>query len=331
MTYDPGRVSYEELLYVYWRNVDPLDGGGQFCDRGSTYAPVIFTDGADQDRLARRSRDVVADRFTDEIAVAIRPFQAFYPAEDYHQDYYINNPLRYRFYRSRCGRDRRLEEVWGDEAGGENPPASWLTAAEVSSRNASAASGLPAEVERRINAVHRMVAGIDAGDRPYVTRTAEYDPAARIVHGEDTPVDYPVQLSDAQWRRRLDGERYDVLRHDDTERPFRNALFDNKEPGIYYSAATGQPLFSSEDKYESGTGWPSFTRPISPDAVAYFEDRSLFSRRIEVVDSLSGSHLGHVFNDGPAPTGQRYCMNSAALIFVPEGGDPPPMIGDAAR
>ncbi|MEX2444138.1 MAG: peptide-methionine (S)-S-oxide reductase MsrA [Alkalispirochaeta sp.] len=123
--YDPDRVSYEELLYVYWRNVDPMDGTGQFCDRGDTYAPVIYTVDSVQADLARISRRVVGETLDAEIAVEIHPFEAFYPAEDYHQDYYINNPLRYRFYRSRCGRDRRLETVWGDEALGEHPEP-WL-------------------------------------------------------------------------------------------------------------------------------------------------------------------------------------------------------------
>jgi methionine-R-sulfoxide reductase len=120
--------------------------------------------------------------------------------------------------------------------------------------------------------------------------------------------------------------QYKVLRKSATERAFDNSLYDEKRPGIYYSAATGQPLFSSDDKYESGSGWPSFTKPVAPDAVAYFWDTGLFSKRIEVVDSLSGSHLGHVFDDGPQPTGQRYCMNSAALIFVPEGEEPPELL-----
>ena len=121
-------------------------------------------------------------------------------------------------------------------------------------------------------------------------------------------------------------QQYRVLREEGTERAFTGPLNDNKRAGTYYSAATGQPLFRSEDKYDSGTGWPSFTKPIAPDAVAYVWDGGLFYRRIEVVDSLSGSHLGHVFEDGPAPTGQRYCMTSAALIFVPDGEEPPELL-----
>lgn len=137
---------------------------------------------------------------------------------------------------------------------------------------------------------------------------------------------YPVELSEEEWRARLGEFEYHVLREKGTERAFTGALYDNKEAGTYYSAATGQPLFHSETKYTSGTGWPSFTEPITPDAVRYHIDRSYGMVRVEVVDSLSGSHLGHVFPDGPEPTGLRYCLNSASLIFVPEGGDPPPLI-----
>lgn len=174
--------------------------------------------------------------------------------------------------------------------------------------------------------VRNLVRDVAVGDEPYVAQHREYDPDARIIHDDGAEIDYPVQLSEEQWRQRLDDLEFRVLRQQATERAFANPLYDEKRPGIYYSRATGQPLFSSEDKFESGTGWPSFTKPIAPDAVAYMWDRGLFSRRIEVVDSLSGSHLGHVFSDGPAPTGQRYCMNSAALIFVPDGEEPPELL-----
>lgn len=149
------------------------------------------------------------------------------------------------------------------------------------------------------------------------------------VYDETAEIDYPVRLSNDEWRSRLSDQQYYILREKGTERAFTGTLDANKEKGIYYSAATGQPLFSSETKYDSGTGWPSFWSPISEDAVLLIEDTSSFSRRIEVVDSLSGSHLGHVFPDGPEPTGLRYCMNSAAMVFVPEGEEPPPLITDA--
>lgn len=136
--------------------------------------------------------------------------------------------------------------------------------------------------------------------------------------------EYPIQYSEREWKSLLkDNFAYHILRNQGTERPWTNEYNENKVKGIYYSAATGQPLFSSEAKYDSRTGWPSFWEPIDSDAVHLLGDYTHGMLRVEVVDSLSGSHLGHLFPDGPDPTGLRYCMNSAAMIFVPEGGDPP--------
>lgn len=123
--------------------------------------------------------------------------------------------------------------------------------------------------------------------------------------------------SDEELRRILSPTQYQVTQHDGTEAPFDNEYWDHKEPGIYVDVVTGEPLFSSLDKYDSGTGWPSFTRPIDDAAVARREDRKLGMTRTEVRSTASDSHLGHVFDDGPGPDGQRFCMNSAALRFVP--------------
>ena len=123
--------------------------------------------------------------------------------------------------------------------------------------------------------------------------------------------------SDAELRARLSPEQYDVTQHEATERPFHNAYWDNHAAGIYVDVVSGEPLFSSRDKYDSGTGWPSFTRPLDPKHVETQADDKLYMSRTEVRSKLAASHLGHVFNDGPAPTGMRYCMNSAALRFIP--------------
>ena len=254
--FDPSKITYAQILNVFWRQIDPTDADGQFADRGSQYRAAIFVRDATQRRIAEASKAALEAKhwFDKPIATMILPAGPFFRAEAYHQDYHAKNPVAYKAYKWGSGRGPYLERVWKDKP-----------AIEVAAR------------------------------KPY------------------------VKPSDDELRLRLTPLQYDVTQRGGTEPAFDNTYWDNHEPGIYVDIVSGEPLFSSTDKFDSGTGWPSFAKCLEPENVVQTKNGPLALLGAEVHSRLAGSHLGHVFGDGPAPTGLRYCIDSASLRFVPAG------------
>lgn len=247
--FDPKVVSYQEILDIYWKQFDPTDEGGSFYDRGKQYTSAIYYMNDRQKQAAEESKERLnkSGIFKEPIATTIEKYVGFYPAEEYHQQYYKKNPDHYYSYKKGSGRDQFILGLWGDK-----------------------------NIEK-----------------------------------------YKAAASDEN-RKKLSPAQYEVTVSCGTEMAFKNEHWNNHKEGIYVDVLSGEPLFSSRDKFESGSGWPSFTKPIDTRYITKIEDKSHGLERVEVKSKFANSHLGHVFDDGPSSTRLRYCINSAAVRFIPK-------------
>ena len=252
VTYDADKLSYEDVINYYYSTVDYTDAGGSFCDRGHAYIPVIYTA---NDAEAKIAKDLAPSRSV----VPIIPATAFWDAEEYHQDYYLKNPVRYKYYRSGCGRDAKIAMLKQQEA--------------------------------------KLNKGAE---------TVKANPNAELnAYGYDISHLTPLQKK--------------VTQHEGTERAFTHPYHKNKKEGIYVDIVGGQALYSSTDKYDSGSGWPSFHKSIGEDGAVLLETPEFFSSAIELKSTEARSHLGHIIFDNPYRADRRrHCINGASIVFIPK-------------
>ena len=270
ITYNPTLVTFEQILIYALKHLDPTDAGGSFHDRGEQYAPAFYYGNTMEKEIIE---NLISDMnnngpYDVPLAIDVLAESTFWPAEDYHQDYYkkISSKLKYSYYRRASGRDDFIKKYWGNDTG---PTLSWRKELATGSK---------------------------------VYQWTNYSKPDKSV-----------------LKLKLPELAYKVTQEEETEHPYSSPLDKNEEVGIYVDILSGEPLFSSRDKFNSGTGWPSFVKPITTTAVTEKMDKKLFSTRTEIRSTIADNHLGHVFSDGPKERGGlRYCMNGVALDFIPK-------------